>query len=203
MPGRGSEPDVALSRQSALYQRLRLARNAAVNLAKRLPAVSPTCSVHPTSNVAHDLQAGPYVFVGRRCIIPPGVRIGKYAMLASNVAIVGDDHQFDLVGVPSQFSGRPEQSRTCIGDDAWVGHGVIIMRGVTIGAAAVVAAGAVVTKSVPEAEIWGGVPARKIRDRFESEEDRAAHLKALAGPPIAPSFAEPREAYEAVTDAGQ
>ena len=50
-----------------------------------------------------------------------------------------------------------------IKDNVWIGANVVITRGVAIGNGAVVAAGAVVTTDVPPHEIWGGVPARRIK----------------------------------------
>ena len=61
----------------------------------------------------------------------------------------------------------------------WIGTAAIIMSGVTIGKGSIVAAGSVVTKDIPPCEIWGGVPAKRIRDRFEKEEEREYHLKLL------------------------
>lgn len=57
-----------------------------------------------------------------------------------------------------------------IGSDVWIGNNVSILSGVTIGHGAVVALGSVVTKDIPPYEIWGGVPARKIKDRFTDAE---------------------------------
>ena len=51
-----------------------------------------------------------------------------------------------------------------IGDDCWIGAGVIILNGVTIGECSVVGAGAVVTKNVPPYTVVAGVPAKKIKD---------------------------------------
>ena len=65
---------------------------------------------------------------------------------------------------------------TIIEDDVWIGTAAIIMSGVTIGRGSIVAAGSVVTKDIPSCEIWGGVPARKIRDRFETEEEKKYHI---------------------------
>lgn len=59
-----------------------------------------------------------------------------------------------------------------IGSDVWIGNDVKILSGVKIGHGAVVALGAVVTKDIPPYEIWGGVPARKIKDRFSEAEKR-------------------------------
>ena len=51
-----------------------------------------------------------------------------------------------------------------IKDDVWIGAGVIILSGVTIGECSVIGAGAVVTKDVEPYTVVAGVPARKIRD---------------------------------------
>ena len=181
---------MALSRSGKLYRTLRGARNRSIIARKRLRHVDSTAYVHATSYVAADLQAGPYAFVGRHCLIAPLVRLGKYTMLASNVAIVGDDHKWSEPGVRMQFSGRPEQHKTEIGDDVWLGHGVVVMRGVTVGDGAIVAAGAVVTRDVPSFEVWAGIPARKIRDRFPDHIQRSTHLAMLEGPTVRPDFAQ-------------
>lgn len=172
----------------AWHDRARRVRNDAVHRVRRLGGVPSTAYVHPSAQVARDVEIEDYVFVGPGCSIPPGVSIGRYTMFAAQVAIVGDDHVIDEVGVPMQFAGRPALRRTRIGRDAWLGRGVTLMTGVTVGDGAVVAAGAVVTKDVPPFEIWGGVPARRIRDRFTGEE-RARHEEMLTGPVVEPSFA--------------
>jgi acetyltransferase-like isoleucine patch superfamily enzyme len=183
---------MALSRSGKLYLRLRNARNRAVIARKRLGRVDPTAYVHPSSYIAPDLVAGPYVFIGRLCDIAPQVTIGRYTMLASRVAIVGDDHNWSEPGVPMQFAGRPIQRATTIGADVWVGNGVILMRGLTIGDAAIIAAGAVVTKDVPPYEVWAGVPAKHIRDRFTDDTARAKHEQMITGPTVPPTFTEDR-----------
>jgi acetyltransferase-like isoleucine patch superfamily enzyme len=177
-------------RSGSLYLRLRNARNAIVIARKQLRHVDRTAYVHHTSTVVGDLVAGPYVFIGRHCDIAPLVRIGKYTMLADNVAIVGDDHNWTIAGVPAQFAGRPLQRITSIGADAWLGHGVIVMRGVSIGDGAIVGAGSVVTKDIPAYEIWAGAPTKRIRARFDDPSDQKRHSEMLAGPLVPPVFCE-------------
>lgn len=191
---------MTLSRSGVLYLVLRNGRNRVNILRKRLRHVHPTAYVHASAHVAPDLVAAPYVFIGRGCDIAPRVTIGRYTMLAPEVAIVGDDHRWDEPGVPMQFAGRPPQHATTIGDDVWIGHGAVVMRGVTIGDGAIVAARAVVTKDVPAFEVWAGVPAKKIRPRFATEAERAEHEHRIAGPLIAPTFASDRRIYEGGDD---
>ena len=66
----------------------------------------------------------------------------------------------------------------CIRDSVWIGHGAVVMPGVTIGDGAVIGANAVVTRDVSAYEIVAGVPAKRIRMRFEPE--IAKRLQALA-----------------------
>jgi len=86
-------------------------------------------------------------------------------MLASFVALVGGDHRIDSISVPIRLSGRETMKTIYIGDDVWIGHGAILLHGCRIGTGSVVAAGAVVTKDVPEYAVVAGNPARVLRYR--------------------------------------
>lgn len=168
--------------------RARKLRNILVHRRKRLARVAATAYIHPRAEVARDLEAGEYSFIAPFCKVDPGVVLGRYSMLARRVAIVGDDHNWDIAGVPMQFSGRPPQTRTVIGDDVWVGYGALVRRGLTIGRGAIVAAGAIVTHDVAAYAVVAGVPARKIAERFPNPADREQHDAMLDGPLIAPRF---------------
>lgn len=181
-----------LDRSGRIYRVLRKSRSSIVRVRKRLEHVHPTASVHATCRAPTDLRADAWVYIGPECWIAPMTSIGRYTMLAPRVAIVGDDHVWDSPGTPSQFTGRPRERATTIGRDVWIGYGVIVMRGVTIGDGAIVAAGAVVTRDVPPFEVWGGLPARSIRDRF-GPDGRETHLAALDAPvPSRPPHAPPQ-----------
>jgi len=119
--------------------------------------------------------------MNRRCNVCAGVEVGKYVMFGPEVSIVGADHRFDQPGTPMIFSGRPDVPPTVIEDDVWIGARSVIIAGTRIGRGSIVAAGAVVTRDVPNYSICGGVPARVIRSRFEiAEQDE--HNEMLGRP---------------------
>lgn len=101
------------------------------------------------------------------------VIIGDNVMFGPDVVVVGGGHSIDVVGLP--MSGVVEKSGgedlgVVIDDDVWVGARAIILRGVNVGRGAVVAAGAVVNKSIPPYAIVAGNPARVIRFRLDVDE---------------------------------
>lgn len=125
------------------------------------------------------VSLGDDVFIGRYSFLDGDIEIGNGVMLAGSVAIVGGDHQFRTVGLPMFASAREHWKRTVVSDDVWIGHGAIILNGLTIGRGAMVAAGAVVTRDVPPYAIVAGNPARVISLRFEPSQ-QAEHERALA-----------------------
>lgn len=174
------------------YRTFRQLRNRFQKWRYGLKNVHPTTYVSRRSRVSRDLVAREYCFISEGCLVGPKVELGQYVMIAACVAFVGDDHRFDRPGVPIIFAGRPELRPTVLESDVWIGHGAIIMAGVRIGRGAIVAAGAVVSKDVPPYEIWGGVPARKIRKRFAAEQDRRTHDLMLSRQPEEGTYPEPR-----------
>lgn len=93
-------------------------------------------------------------------------------MFGPEVAILGGNHRTDLVGrfmksVLEKEKKIEDDLEVIIQDDVWVGTRAIILKGVTIGRGSIIAAGAVVTKSVPPYAIAAGVPARIICFRWD------------------------------------
>jgi acetyltransferase-like isoleucine patch superfamily enzyme len=173
-----------------VYRRL---RNRIQKWRHGLKHTHATTHIGRRCHISPDLIAREYSFINEECRIGPKVELGPYVLLASRVAIVGADHRFDLPGVPMGFSGRPPLGRTIIEADVWIGFNAIIMAGVRIGRGSIIAAGAVVTRDVPPYEIWGGVPARKIRDRFGAQEQRRIHDEMLSRPPEEGEYPESRD----------
>ncbi|WP_380787754.1 CatB-related O-acetyltransferase [Sphingomonas sp. R86521] len=113
---------------------------------------------------------------------------GRYCSIAANVRIMGPKHGIQFVtsseivyredgffadtfksfGVGEwDFLPLPQRYDVQIGHDVWIGQDVLLRGGITIGHGSVIAAGAVVVKDVEPYEIVGGVPAKRLRMRFD------------------------------------
>jgi acetyltransferase-like isoleucine patch superfamily enzyme len=131
----------------------------------RIPLSVSIWSPDRQVSFGHRVQLGP------RCTIQTNVSFADSVLVAGEVAFIGrHDHRTDMVGTTVWGAPRGKSEGIVVGDDVWIGWRATILDGVTIGRGAVVAACAVVTKSVPPYSIVAGVPARVIGARF----DRAA-----------------------------
>ena len=110
------------------------------------------------------LQLGDRSSIGDFSHLQGDITIGSDVMMAPRCALIADDHRFEDVSRPMNTQGTKAQ-KIVIGNDVWLGYGVIILPGVTVGDGAICAAGAVVTKDVPPYGIVGGNPARLIKMR--------------------------------------
>jgi len=135
---------------------------------------------HGTRFESQGISMGDNVQFGPNCKIMSPVEFHSHILLAGNVCFVGkNNHTFNVPGQTIWNSEKGVDKKTVVQDDVWIGHGAVVLAGVTIGRGAVVAAASVVTKDIPPCEVWGGNPARKIRDRFLSEDEKSQHLKYL------------------------
>ena len=94
------------------------------------------------------------------------VTIGKNVMIAPNVSIYTAGHP---VHPDSRNSGYEYGIPITIGDNVWIGGSVVILPGVTIGNNAVIGAGSVVTKDIPDNAIAAGNPCKVIRTVTEAD----------------------------------
>ena len=112
---------------------------------------------------------GDYSSIGKKAVLPNDIIIGKYVMMGPNVTCLRWDHNFERTDIPMCFQGqakRPESTPPIkIGDDVWIGTDVIINKKCQIGNGTILAAGANVSKDVPDYAIVGGNPAKIIRMR--------------------------------------
>ena len=96
------------------------------------------------------------------------VHIGDYVMIGPNTLITTVNHPISPKGRRNHLG---QAKPVTIGNDVWTGGNVTVLPGVTIGNNVVVAAGAVVTKDIPDNCIAGGVPAKVIREIENDVED--------------------------------
>jgi len=92
------------------------------------------------------------------------IHIGNKVMVGPNVLLRASNHKFDSIDIPIWDQGQTG-GNIMIHDDVWIAASAVILPDVTIGSHAIVAAGAVVTKDVPEYAIVGGVPAKVVKYR--------------------------------------
>lgn len=108
---------------------------------------------------------GDYSGIGINAKIYGECHIGQNVMMGSDVTIITRNHEFRKKDIPMMFQGFQKEKPVYIDNDVWIGDRVIILPGVHVGSGAILGAGSVVTKDVPEFSIVAGAPARIIRNR--------------------------------------
>lgn len=112
-----------------------------------------------------NIELGERVFFNFNCVVLDvcPVRIGGFTLFGPAVQIYTPMHPFNAELRRRQEFGKPVE----VGEDVWVGGGAIILPGVRIGSRAVIGAGSVVTRDVPESVFAAGNPCRVVREITE------------------------------------
>lgn len=112
------------------------------------------------SDYGKNIKLGTNVFINSGCCFQDqgGIEIGDGCLIGHQVVIATLNHDFD----PAKRAEMTPK-KVVLGKNVWVGSHATILPGVTVGDGSIIAAGAVVTKDVPERCIAAGVPARVIR----------------------------------------
>ena len=130
----------------------------------------------------HDCTIGCYSYFASQARVSMA-EIGRFCSVGPYLICGHGDHPTDFASTSPVFfsTGTPcgvtfaslncfeERKRIRIGHDVWIGARVFIRDGVQVGTGAIIAAGSVVVKDVPDYAIVGGVPAKTIRFRFPRE----------------------------------
>ncbi len=90
------------------------------------------------------------------------ITIGNHTEITNEVRFITHDGATWVIRNKEQYKNVVKFGKIVIGDNCFIGVRAMIMPGVTIGNNCIVAAGAVVTQSIPDGEVWGGIPARYI-----------------------------------------
>jgi acetyltransferase-like isoleucine patch superfamily enzyme len=152
------------------------------------PGVTLSVGIVP----GQEMMSESVIRIGDRCLINKGtaivahwsVDIGDDVWTGHNCYITDQNHGYEDVTRPIGGQSMPEQP-VRIGNGSWLGHGSVILPGVTIGEHVTVAAGSVVTRSVPDRCVVAGSPARIVR-RYEPGEGWV-RPDGSAPPSVAPS----------------
>ena len=141
--------------------------------------VSPLClqgcdiSIQSGARTDRLCEVGSYTYIGCYTYITKA-SIGRYVSIANNVSIGQGEHDLNQPATSSIFYQDPWSALTrgsvSIGSDVWIGVDAIVLRGVSVGIGAVVAANAVVTEDVAPYAVVAGSPARFIRYRFNASQ---------------------------------
>jgi len=122
-------------------------------------AIYTGCSVTIQENALLEIGSG-YMSSDSRIMCFNHIKIGNDVIIADQVTIRdSDNHNI-------KYEGYEMSKPINIGNHVWIGMGAMILKGVTIGDGAIIAAGAVVTKNVPPQCLSGGVPARVIKENI-------------------------------------
>ena len=118
-------------------------------------------------------EFGDHLIIGKFCMIAQGT---KFIMGPANHRITSvTAYPFNVFGgawtenTPPHMDQLPHKGDTVLGSDVWIGRESVIMPGVKIGDGAIVAAYSVVVKDVPAYTVYGGNPAKFIKNRFDDE----------------------------------
>jgi acetyltransferase-like isoleucine patch superfamily enzyme len=135
----------------------------------------------------HSIVIGDNFYIGKYSFIESDAVIGNNVIIANFVSLIGRyDHHHQQIGIPTRLASQIRDKdyqwkglnqKITIEDDVWIGVGSIVLSGVTLGIGSIIAAGSVVTKDVEPYCIYAGNPAKKLRNRFDTEEQLKEHMR--------------------------
>lgn len=135
--------------------------------------------IHPSANIEHgaaivsnDISIGPNSGIGINSWIQGPVSIGADVMMGPECRIYTRNHAHADLARPMRLQGFEAPRAVTIDDDVWLGARVMIMPGTTVGRGSILAAGTIVTRDVPPYSVVAGVPARIVRDRSRSTDEK-------------------------------
>src|SRR5687768_6823714 len=132
--------------------------------------VGPYAGLSAGVSPQHELGDVEVVRIGSGCVIGRGssivahqrVEIGDGVFTGPNVYITDANHGYEDLATPIGKQFAPSEP-VMVGEHSWLGHGTVVLPGVTIGRHVVVGAGSVVTDDLPDHSVAVGNPARVIR----------------------------------------
>ena len=136
-----------------------------VKTARSFAQIGENVNIEKGANISEGSIVGERSGVGINANFHGPVIIGEDVMMGPDCIIYTRNHAFSDITIPMKEQGFSDIKKVVIGDDVWIGGRVIILPGVHIGRGAIVGAGAVVTKDVPDYAVVGGNPACILKYR--------------------------------------
>ena len=136
-----------------------LKENSEFNVSGRF-SIGAGCNIRVLKNAKLEIKSG-YINGYTTIVCAKNIKIGEDVAIARDVIIRDTDGHNIL------YEGYEKDKEVIIGNHVWIGNKAMILKGVTIGDGAVIAAGAIVNNDVPEKSLVAGVPARVIKTDIE------------------------------------
>lgn len=142
-------------------------------LKRRFASFGPGSSYDPMTSIIggyEHIHLGRDVFIGAHAFLSAdGVRvdIGDDTVIGPGLYLIAGDHEFATPGISFRGAPKGRNEAIKIGRNVWIGGRATVLKGVTIGDGAIIAAGSVVTRDVEPFAVVAGVPAQFMRWRFE------------------------------------
>lgn len=114
------------------------------------------------NNGVGDVAIGHQSIIGIGCTVIGPVEIGDHVMLAQNIVVSGLNHGYERVDIPPSEQ-KTVTKKIIIKDNVWIGANCVITAGVTIGKHAVIGAGSIVTKDIPDYSVSVGNPSKVVK----------------------------------------
>ena len=145
--------------KSKMETRVSLNENAELNVNGNF-LVGSGSDIRVFKNAKLEIESG-YINGYSQIVCAKKIKIGKDVAIAREV-VIRDTDAHDIL-----YEGYKKEKEVNIGNHVWIGAKAMIMKGVTVGDGAIIAAGAVITKDVPARSLVAGVPAKVIKTDVE------------------------------------
>ena len=122
--------------------------------------IAPEAEAEPTIGLGERVYIGRNTYLG--AYLP--VTIGANSIIGAYSYLISGNHRYERRDVPIRDQGFTGAA-IVLEEDVWLGTHVVVLPGVRIGRGAIIAAGSIVNKNIPEYQIWGGTPARFLKER--------------------------------------
>jgi acetyltransferase-like isoleucine patch superfamily enzyme len=145
--------------------------------------IGPYCVIRASSltylgegvRIGKDSAMDAYSYIGAG----GGVSIGESVIMGQHVSFHAENHRYDQTDVPIKLQGITRKG-IVVEDDCWVGSNATFLDGAQVGRGCVIAAGAVVTGTIPPNSVVAGVPGRVIKTRNQESSALASQLHTIS-----------------------